>query len=121
MEKLERNVDPVEIEFRRDDARMCLFEPGLQTLHAFGNGREVPAKTGHYDLNGIVDLILVDRREAAVAHDDRPVDDDMAHAAPGFDVHKLPHRAVERKPGRVAHIDECEVGLAAGRDPSDPA
>ena len=96
MEKLERDVDPVEIEFRRDDALMCLVEPGLQTLHAFGNGREVPAKTGHYDLNGIVDLILVDRREAAVAHDDRPVDDDMAHAAPGFDVHKLPHRAVER-------------------------
>src|SRR3954452_3493665 len=100
---------------------MCLVEPGLQTLHAFGNGREVPAKTGHHDLNGIVDLILVDRREAAVAHHDCPVDHDMAHAASGFDVHKLSHRAVERKPGRVAHVDECEVGLAAGCDPSDLA
>ena len=71
-------------------------QPGLQALHTFRDGREVPTKTRHYRLHGIVDFVLVDGREATVSHHDGSVDDDMAHAAPGFDVHKLSHCAVER-------------------------
>src|SRR6476646_6633057 len=79
-----RNVDPVEFELGRNHALMRLIEPGLQAFDAFGDGGEVPAEPRHHRLDRIINFVLIDRREASVAHDDSSVNDHMTHAAPGL-------------------------------------
>ena len=78
--------------------RARLVEPRLQALHPLRYRREVLAEARHHRLDRVVDVLLVDGRQAAVAHDHGAIDDDMAHAAPGFDVHELARRTVERGP-----------------------
>src|SRR3984893_3366095 len=106
-----RNVDPVEFELGRNHALMCRIEPRLQAFDALEDCGEVPEEAIHYCLDRIINFVLIYRREASVAHDDGSINDDMAHAAPGLDMNELPHRAVERRPGRVAHVDQRQVRL----------
>src|SRR5215467_8542533 len=115
----ERDVNPLEADLGRNDSLVRLVEPRLQALHPLGDGGEVATEAGNHRFDGVVDIVLVDRGQAPVAHDHGAIDDDVAHAAPGLDVNELSCRAVERRPARIAHVDEREIRLVARRDPPD--
>src|SRR6202011_4332122 len=102
-------VDAVKFHFGRDHALVRHIEPGLQAFHPSRDSVKVASELGHHLFYFIIDLIFLDGGQLPVTYDHLTIDHDMTHAATRFDMHELAHRAVERRPARIAHVDQCQV------------